>query len=164
MRRLLTMLAAATIVAGAPCVASAATATGTLAVSVTVVNTCSVGASTMAFGNLPGSAATTTLNVSGTVSVTCTNLAPYNIGLDKGANGASVTTRAMVDSAAHTISYSLFRDSSHLLNWGQTVGTDTVAGVGTGSAQSVTVYGQIPSQNAAFTNTYNDTVNITVTY
>jgi spore coat protein U-like protein len=163
MRRLLTVLAA-TIAAGMPCIAHAATATGTLAVSVTVVNSCSVGASTMAFGNLNGSAATIVLNVSGTVAVTCTNLAPYNIGLDKGANGSSVTARQMSDGATHLINYSLFRDSSHLLNWGQTVGTDTVAGVGNGSAQSVTVYGQIPSQSAGFVNTYTDTVNITVTY
>jgi spore coat protein U-like protein len=118
----------------------------------------------MAFGNLPGLAVTTTLNVSGSVSVTCTNSDAYNVALDKGTNGSSVTARQMSDGAAHTINYSLFRDSGHTNNWGQTVGTDTVTGTGNGSAQSITVYGQIPSQNVSVVNPYTDTVNITVTF
>ncbi len=35
-----------------------------------------------------------------TIMVTCTNTTPYNIGLDKGMNGSSVTTREM-KGAAH---------------------------------------------------------------
>jgi Spore Coat Protein U domain len=66
-----------------------------------------------------------------TISVTCTNTTPYNIGLDKGLNGSSVTTRQMKTGSA-VINYSLFSDSGRTTNWGNTVGTDTVAATGNG--------------------------------
>lgn len=118
----------------------------------------------MAFGNIPGLTVSVLLNLTGSVSVTCTNSAPYNVGLDKGLTGGSVTTRLMTDGAAHTIAYTLFRDPTRTLNWGQTIGTDTVAGTGTGAAQTIIVYGQVPSQNISVIGAYADTVNVTLTY
>jgi spore coat protein U-like protein len=165
MKRILFATAAA-IVASAPAICSAGTttgATGTLAVSATVVNTCSVGSSAMAFGNVLGQTVSVTLNVTGNVSVTCTNAAAYNVGLDKGLYGGSVTTRLMSDDT-DTISYTLYRDSARTLNWGQTVGTDTLPGTGSGAAQTINVYGQIPSQNLRVVDAYFDTVTVTVTY
>ncbi len=48
--------------------------------------------------------------------------------------------------------------------WGNTIGTDTVAGTGTGSNQSLTVYGRVPVQSTPVGATYTDTVIVTVTY
>ncbi|MBS0432870.1 MAG: spore coat protein U domain-containing protein, partial [Proteobacteria bacterium] len=48
--------------------------------------------------------------------------------------------------------------------WGNTIGTNTVASTGTGSAQAFTVYGQVPAQTTPPAAVYNDTVNVTVTY
>lgn len=99
-----------------------------------------------------------------TVTVTCTNTTPFNIGLDKGLYGSSVTTRQMQAGAGQLINYSLFSDAGRTVNWGNTVGTDTVASTGTGSAQAFTVYGRIPPQATPAPAVYNDTITVTITY
>jgi spore coat protein U-like protein len=98
------------------------------------------------------------------ITATCTNTTPYNIGLDQGVNGGSVTTRQMKSAGPALIDYSLFRDAGRTLNWGQTIGTDTVAATGNGSAQPFTVFGRIPPQVSPIPAAYTDTITITVTY
>jgi spore coat protein U-like protein len=49
-------------------------------------------------------------------------------------------------------------------NWGNTVGTDTVAGTGNGAAQALTVYGQIAAGLYVTPGSYTDTITATVTY
>jgi spore coat protein U-like protein len=103
-------------------------------------------------------AATTTLGVQ------CTDTTPYNVSLNPGqATGATVTSRKMT-SGANTVGYGLYRDSAHTLNWGQTIGTDTEAGTGTGLVQALTVYGLVPVQTTPAPGSYADTVVATVTY
>jgi spore coat protein U-like protein len=58
----------------------------------------------------------------------------------------------------------LYRDSARSLTWGQTVGTDTAAGTGTGAAQTLTVYGRVAPQNTPAAGTYTSTVTATVTF
>ena len=114
----------------------------------------------MAFGTYNGAVA----NSTSTVSVTCTNTTPYNVGLNAGtATGATVTTRQMTNGSA-VLSYSLTSDSGHSVNWGNTVGTNTVAGTGNGSAQSLTVYGQVAAGQYVTPGAYADTITATVTY
>jgi spore coat protein U-like protein len=99
-----------------------------------------------------------------TLQVQCTSTSPYNVGLDAGqASGATVSTRRMTFGAA-TVSYALYRDAGRTLNWGQTIGTDTLAGTGTGVSQTITVYGRVPVQTTPAPGTYTDTVAVTVTY
>src|SRR5262249_27585908 len=101
----------------------------------------------------------------GAVIVTCTNTTPYNIQLDQGAgSGATVTSRRMTGPASATVQYGLFQDAGHTTNWGKTNGTDTVAGTGSGAAQTVTVYGQVPTQTTPAPGAYADTVNVTVSF
>ena len=144
--------------------ARAATATGNFAITGTITATCQVNASTLAFGAY-NPVLNANLDVTGTVSVSCTNATPYNIGLGIGAGtGATITNRKMT-SGANTLTYQVFRDAARTLNWGQTVGTDTVAGTGNGVAQAITAYGRIPSgQTTAAVGAYTDTVVITITY
>jgi spore coat protein U-like protein len=145
----------------APTSAIAATATTTFAVTATVQATCLVSATAMAFGTYSG----VTANSSSTVSVTCTNTTPYNVGLSAGlATGATVTTRKMTGPGAALLGYSLFSDSARTVNWGQTVGTDTLSGSGNGSAQALTVYGQLAAGQYLAPGAYTDTVTATVTY
>lgn len=146
--------------------AFAATSTTTFDATATVVDSCSVSATSMAFGNIdPLVNATTATDATSTVTVTCANGTAYNVGLDAGtATAATVTSRKMT-SGANTLSYALYRDSARTANWGATVGTDTVAGTGSGAGQALTVYGRIPSgQQAAPTGVYSDTITVTVTY
>ena len=143
--------------------AEAATATGSFNVQVTIAATCVVTSATnLHFGTQGVLAAN--VDQRSTINVTCTNTTPYNIGLDKGVNGASVTTRQMKAAGPALINYSLFRDAGRTMNWGQTIGTDTAAGTGTGLAQSVTAYGRIPPQTTPSPGTYNDTIVVTLTY
>ena len=141
--------------------AVAATVNNTFGVTATVESSCLVSATTMAFGSYTGAAATAT----SAVSVTCTNSTPYNVGLSAGgAQGATVTARKMTGPASALLSYGLFSDSSRTVNWGQTVGTDTVAGIGTGAVQALTVYAQTGAGQYVAPGAYTDTITATVTY
>ncbi|RRA49550.1 spore coat protein U domain-containing protein [Acidipila sp. EB88] len=132
----------------------------TIAVTATVVAMCTLSAGPLAFSNYSGSLTTATA----TLSVTCTSTTTYNVGLDAGAgSGATVSTRLMTLNGA-TLPYQVFQNSAHSINWGNTVGTDTVAGIGTGTAQSLTGYGLIPAGHLVTPGTYTDTVTATVTY
>ncbi|WP_192182928.1 Csu type fimbrial protein [Mesorhizobium amorphae] len=160
------LIAAASAAASMSTGAFAATATTTFGVSATVAAECVINsASALAFGTIGALAAN--VDQTSAINVKCTNTTPFNIGLNAGtATGATVTTRAMTGAGASpaTLSYSLYSDSGRTTNWGNTVGTDTVASTGTGSSQSFTVYGRIPAQTAPKPDTYNDTITVTVTY
>jgi len=141
--------------------ALAATVTTTFGVNATVQATCLVSATAMAFGTYTGVVATST----SAVSVTCTNTTPYNVGLSAGlATGATVTTRSMTGPASALLGYALFSDSARTVNWGQTIGTDTVTGTGNGSVQAITVYGQAAAAQYVAPGVYTDTITATVTY
>lgn len=141
---------------------SKTTATPSFTVSAAPAAACLLTTNPLAFGSaglLNAAVSATT-----TVGVQCTNTTPYNVSLSPGAaSGATVTSRRMSTGPA-TISYALYRDSAHTLNWGQTVGTDTVGGTGTGTVQVLTVYGLVPVQSTPAPGVYTDTVTATVTY
>jgi len=144
-------------------VACAATSTSTFTVQMTVTATCTVNsATTLNFGTQ--GVLSTNVDQTSTIQVTCTNTTPYNIGFNAGTGtGATVATRKMT-SGANTVNYTIYSNSTRTTVWGNTVGTDTVAATGNGSAQSYTVYGRVPSQAAPAPGTYTDTITITVTY
>jgi spore coat protein U-like protein len=140
--------------------AIAATATTTFTVTATVQATCLISATSLAFGTYTG----TQVDATSTITVTCTNTTPWNIGLNAGtAPGATVTTRQMLNGAA-TLNYALFRDAARTLNWGNTVGTDTLAGTGTGVAQPETVFGRVAGSQFPAPGGYADTITATVTF
>jgi len=148
---------------GATGTATAATSTASLAVSATVAAACSVSTTTLPFGTYDPTSGTALANTA-TITTTCTNGTTYDIGLDAGAGtGATVSNRLMT-SGANTLAYGLFADAGHTTNWGNTVGTDTVAGTGTGLGQAAIVYGQIAASTPANIGAYADTVLVTVTY
>jgi spore coat protein U-like protein len=139
----------------------AATSTSTFQVSASVTATCQISATNLAFGAYTGTLASAT----STVTVTCTNSTPYNVGLDPGTStGSTVTTRKMTGPAGAVLAYTLSRDSAHTLNWGDTVGTDTESGSGNGTAQALTVYGQVAASQFVAPGNYTDTITATVTY
>jgi len=145
----------------APPQAAAATVTTTFGVTASVGATCLVSATPMNFGSYTG----LDDNVTSTVTVTCTNTTPYNLGLSAGlASGATVASRDMTGPAGALLGYELFRDAGHTLNWGVTIGSDTETGIGNGSAQGITVYGQVPPSQYVAPGTYSDTITATVTY
>jgi spore coat protein U-like protein len=144
-------------------IAAAATSTTTFQVSANVASSCSASATNLAFGNYDPLAVLPTAGTS-TVTVQCTLLTNYTIGLSAGTGaGATVTTRKMTK-GADTLNYSLYQDAAHLLVWGNTLGTDTISGVGTGLAIPHTVYGRIPTAQNVNTGAYLDTITVTINY
>lgn len=115
----------------------------------------------LAFGNVPG---LITANVDRTTAIglVCTGRTPWQIGLNNGLN-ASGAVRRMRNAGGQFVSYELYRDSPRSLRWGNTLGSDTLAGTGSGTAQSLTVYGRVAPQTPNV-GTYSDTIVVTVTY
>lgn len=153
------LCAVATIV---PVAAQAATTATTMAISANVVAGCTIAAAPLAFGNYSGAVISTTT----TISPNCSNGTPYYIQIDVGAgSGASVATRKLTNGGGQTLNYSLYTSTTYATAWGTTQGVDTVAGTGTGSTQTVNVYGRIPAgQSSAVGTGYTDTVNITLNF
>jgi spore coat protein U-like protein len=123
---------------------------------------CSVNASTLNFGSV--GVLRSALDGTGSITVTCTNALPYTIALDGGLSGATSPTQRVLTNASQQVTYGLYRDSSRLQPWGNSVGTNTAAGTGSGLAQTLTVYGRVPPQNTPVPGTYSDTVVVTISY
>jgi spore coat protein U-like protein len=139
---------------------SGATSTSTFQVTATVASSCTVTATSLAFGNYT----LAQLDGTSTITATCTNGTTYTIGLDAGTfSGATTSTRRMTGPSAAGLSYSLFSDSGRTTNWGNATGS-WVSGTGTGAAQVLTVYGRIPANQTALIGSYTDTVTVTVTF
>ncbi|MDR3741348.1 MAG: spore coat U domain-containing protein [Terracidiphilus sp.] len=147
-----------------PTPAQAATATTTFAVTATVNSNCTVTANPLAFGTYSGTA----LNVSTTIAVTCTNTTAYNVGLSAGnGSSASVTNRLMTNTATgstQTLNYQLLSGSYTGTNWGNTSATNWVGGTGSGSAQTLTVYGVVPASQYPTPGSYADSITVTINY
>ncbi len=143
--------------------AHAATDTTQFQVTATVVASCDVSANALAFGAYDPVAATPD-DAATTISVTCTNGAGYEIGLDEGLGaGAAIAARRM-QNGAEILQYGLFTDALRTQIWGETIGVDTVAAQGIGAVQVFTIYGRIPAQQSAPAGAYSDTILVTVTY
>ncbi len=146
-----------------PDTANAATAATTMPVTMTITAGCTVTATSVAFGSQSVLAAAT--SGTGTLGVTCTNTTPYNVGLDAGSGaGATVAVRKMTGPASAIINYGLFQNAAFTTAFGNTIGTNTVAGTGIGTSQTITVYGQVPAQSSPAPGSYADVVNVTVTF
>jgi spore coat protein U-like protein len=164
-KRLLAGLAAALAAAAAlPATAQVvtpATSTTTFSVTAQVSTTCFITASNLNFGAYAG----VQLDGTTTLAATCSNTTPYNIGLNAGtATAATVSTRKMAGPGGQLLAYSLFQDSAHTTNWGNTAGTDTVASIGTGAVQDFTVFGRIPASQFVSAGSYSDTITVTLTF
>ena len=158
------ILSLAAVLAMLSTAAYAATATSNFQVKITIQAQCLAATTNdLDFGTSGVIAAN--VDATSTLQVQCTNSTPYNIGFDKGVNGASVTTRQMKGGPSNElISYAMYSDAARSVNWGNTIGTDTVAATGSGVGQSYTVYGRVPAQTTPAPGNYTDTITVTVTY
>jgi spore coat protein U-like protein len=147
--------------------AGASTATGTLTVNATVIKVCLISNGTLNFGNYNPTAATA-LTATTTVTLTCTPGSSYNIGMNAGSgSGGTTSLREMtLSGGSATLGYELFQDSGYSVNWGNTVGTNTLSGTTSSSAlaNTINIYGEIPANEVAGVGNYSDSVTMTVTY
>jgi spore coat protein U-like protein len=139
-------------------------------VSVTLLAGCNVSATVMNFGST-ASFIPANINTTATITAQCTSTTPYSVGLDNGLNVSGIQRRMKLGGVNY-VSYGLYTDSGYSNAWtsttsptGCTNGANTcVLGTGTGSNQSITVYGRVIPQTAPALGTYSDTVVVTLTF
>ena len=145
--------------------------TSAFTVSVTVTAACSVTATALNFGSVAAPIASAVTSTA-TITALCTNTTPYSIGLGNGANASGSQRRMQQGSTGQYVSYNLYTNSGYSQPWSGTTsatsctnGSGTcVLGTGSGSNQSITVYGKVPAQSSPAVGTYADTVVVTLTY
>ncbi|CAM3810852.1 spore coat U domain-containing protein [Bordetella tumulicola] len=141
------------------------TATATFTVNLIIQSDCTIAANPLSFGT--SGVLDTNVDAETTVSVTCSNTTPYNIGLNEGnVTGSTVANRLLAGTTGGntgtTVAYQLYQDAARATVWGNTQPTDTLSGVGTGTAQTIPVYGRVPPQTTPTADTYQSTVTATV--
>jgi spore coat protein U-like protein len=124
-------------------VSTAATVSSVLNVSANVLGTCSFNASSynMVFADYAPVLNSPALNLS--LSVNCSNTVPYSVGVTGLVGG-----KRFMANGPDNLEFNIYKDAALTQVLGNTPATDTFDAVGTGVAQSYTLYGKIPD-NAA---------------
>ena len=147
----------------APLAAVAATKTTTFTVTATVINECTIGAAALTFAQNLG-IIDTNVDATSTITLTCTSGTNYQIGLDAGTGlDSTITNRQLSSGTTNKLAYQLYRDPTRMALWGNAT-PDWATGTGTGSAQTLTVYGRIPPQSTPPQGTYTSVVTVTINY
>lgn len=161
-----TLLAAAIVAAGLIAqpleVAHAGTVSANMNVKIKIQNACQITTAPTDLDFGTQGPLTAAIDNQTTFGVTCTDQAPYNIGMGAGQNASGGSNR-MTD-GTNFVSYALYQDSARTTVWGNTVGSDTEAGTGNGDEQTITVYGEVPAQTTPPAGNYSDVVAVTVTF
>jgi spore coat protein U-like protein len=154
---------------GGPALLLASTALGgenttTMAVSMTVPVNCTVSATPLSF---PTSVATIAVNATSTISISCPSGLPYNVALNAGTHFNSNRRRMGDAGNVNFIAYTLSKTAGGAV-WGDsgfgntfTAGTP-VAGTGSGTTQTLTVFGQTLATSGIPAGSYTDSIVVTV--
>lgn len=102
----------------------------------------------------------------GTVAITCIPNLAYDIGIDKGQGaGATEDHRLLTQQGGNQLlNYGLFQDAGHQHSYGTVIGQNTLHQIATGSAEVITIYGEIPRNQAVSAGTYLDRVTLFVIF
>jgi len=151
--------------------AQAQVQTGQLNVQLNVTASCDIsgsstgalGAAVLDFGSatLLQTAINSTTAASGTqaLQVLCNPGVAYTLSFGAGQNATLIADRAMKrEGGTELVKYQLYTTAA------RTTVLANLPGTGTGSAQPIVVYGQVPSQAAPTTGLYKDVVVVTVSF
>jgi spore coat protein U-like protein len=132
-----------------------------------LVSSCTVSASSVAFGNYtadsPG-----VLDSTGTIMVTCTVVNannPVTVALNTGASG-TFTMRTML-SGVDILNYNLYLDAGHSQIWGDGSGGSLLYSHNVTNGKpdfNVTVFGEIPALQDVAAGDYTDIITVSVSY
>jgi len=139
-------------------------------VTANLLSNCNVSVSPLNFGST--SSLSSNVDSTAVITVQCTIMSPYSIGLDNGTYANGSQRRMQLGATGNHISYGLYTDSARTQPWGATTSTTSCTagtgtcylGTGTGLNQTATIYGRVPPQAIPALGTFNDTVILTVTY
>lgn len=146
------------------CAAGATSTPNLFQVNATVSPHCTVTVGSMDFGDVSDRIATGAA-AAASLSVTCTENAPYAITLGPGLgpNVSDPQFRRM-SNGTQTLAYGLYQDSGGSRPWGWTSGQDDLSATGTGLSQAFTVHGLLHGGQEAIIGGYTDSVVVTVHY
>ena len=167
MKRIAVFFIALTCLVGAADFGYAGTATANLTVSATVAGACLITTTPVSFGTVVVAPAFSTAQ--GSVSVTCTAGQAWTVTLNRGAAPAG-SGRAMIVGGITMVGYELYHDAGLTQIWGDSGFAGTypagsgVAGVGSGAAQTTTVFGRASALSTAPAGNYLDIVSATVNF
>ena len=153
-------ISAGQLVAPGTYVDTIATDSRSFTVTAVVQPQCQITASNLAFGSYTGEV----LYAVSALTVTCTKTTPYYVNLDDGQHRDGSFLPRAIGPGGVLLSYTMFQDAARSSRWGTTYNLDGVAGTGSGSAQSLTVYGRVAAGQFVTPGTYTDTVIATITY
>lgn len=158
-------LAGLLVLAACPTVGLAQQAASTtFRVSARVNAVCDIVATNLDFG-VYSTQSSSPLQGTTLLKATCTPNTSYQIGLSEGTSpGATVNQRKMVSPTSNVLNYQLYSDSARSSIWGNTPGTNTVTGVGTGLPQDHTVFGSVPAAQGVPAEDYADTITVRIYY
>jgi spore coat protein U-like protein len=170
--RMLTVAGATALALGAASSTQALTDTSDIAVTATVATNCTISTTTaVAFGayDPTGANASTAIDQTGLLAITCTNGSDVAVTLSQGDNETGTSTAANPDrrmsdgdpTTPHYLNYGLYTDVGHNTEWDETTG---VTYTGTGTAGSLTVYATLPGGQNVPAGSYADLVVATVTF
>ena len=143
----------------------ATSVTSNLTVTAIVAPNCTINTTPLTFGTYdPVTAnATSVLNGTGSVVVTCTNGTAATISMGEGLNpkapNPALPQRQMAN-GANRLSYALFSDAARSNVWS----TASVSHVGNGLPATLTVYGAVDAAQNVPAGPYSDTVVATITF
>jgi len=145
------------------------TDTSVMSVSVRVKHSCSIDTNPMTFRAYNGAVtnASSALDATATLISLCTSgtaaLITMNAGTFVGSGSDVAPVRRMTSGGGDYLVYQVYSDASRETIWGNTTSTG-VALTGTGSTQTLTVYGSIPSAQMVPAGDYSDHIIVTITY
>jgi spore coat protein U-like protein len=138
---------------------AASPATATFNVTATVLSSCNVTATDLAFGNYDPTAGN--LDSTSTITTTCTAGTTYAIALGQGQN----TNRQMKHaSGSDLLDYELYQPGGYTTVWGDVGGATVAQTSTTGAPVDYTVNGRVTGGQYVTAGAYSDEVLVTVTY
>lgn len=144
-----------------PAPASARTASTTIAVSATVIPSCTVVSSgSLDFGQVAVSASQVV--ASSQISFSCTQNTTGRIGIDGGLN-ATGTQRQLQQAPHTTIPYSLWQDPAHTISWGS-ADPNRLTFTANPPRQSRSIYGVLQVPSTAQPGQYTDAITVTIEF
>lgn len=144
--------------------ANAGTSDGTMLVGATILEACTIVAGPMAFGDV--SLSGSDVDSTATLTLACTPNADFDILMNDGAHADSGQRRMTSVLTGEFVPYDIYLDSGRSERWGNTVGTDTLAGsANLLGVATYTAYGRIASDaDSVEAGVYSDSVIVTVSF
>ncbi|MBC7610899.1 MAG: spore coat protein U domain-containing protein [Polaromonas sp.] len=133
---------------------------GSFTITTLVQPLCQITATNLAFGTYTGA----DLDAVSTLTVTCTKTTPYYVNLSDGQHPDGSFLPRAIGPGGVLLAYTMFRDAARSSRWGNTYNLDGVAATGSGSAETLNVYGRVAGGQFVTPGAYTDTVIATITY